>query len=89
MLDMYQPASASNQHRNPPAVAVVVVHSCSSHKLVVYLGRTKGVVAKQNSGVLFWTQLHPKALLGRTEIQGYFGGQTLEIDVEFLEETLE
>ena len=63
--------------------------AAEADEAVVYLGRTKGVVAKQNSGVLFWTQLHPKALLGRTEIQGYFGGQTLEIDVEFLEETLE
>jgi len=28
-------------------------------------------------------------MLGRTEIQGYFGGQTLEIHVEFLGETSE
>ena len=32
---------------------------------------------------------HRRRVLGRTEIQGYFGGQTLEIHVEFLVETLE
>jgi hypothetical protein len=32
---------------------------------------------------------YSRQLLGRTEIQGYFGGQTLEIHVEFLGETSE